>query len=273
MKNLVALIALLAIGSTLADVPPKLPNLASKKERQKSEKLPPCKSCSLLVKTFKEGMERTARSKHDGGDAAWEEQKLGSYSTSEIRLVEIQESMCNDIGRGEDQCHGMAEQFEHDIEEWWFKHQTTEPDLYKWLCIDKAEMCCPDGRYGPQCRPCVDCSGNGRCKGNGTRKGNGKCACDTGYTGEACNQCEVGYYEAFRDASKLLCTSCHPACKTSAGCDGPGPKSKQHFLIREFNFQFPTLIFQTVRSATRAGSWRRGASTSTNARPIQTFAK
>jgi hypothetical protein len=31
-------------------------------------------------------MERTARGKFEGGDAAWEEERLGSYSRSEVRL-------------------------------------------------------------------------------------------------------------------------------------------------------------------------------------------
>lgn len=71
-------------------------------------------------------MEQTARGKHDGGDAAWEEQKLGSYKRSEIRLTEIQESLCKDVDRGEDQCHALAETSEHLIEEWWQKHQDNQ---------------------------------------------------------------------------------------------------------------------------------------------------
>lgn len=71
-------------------------------------------------------MERTARGKHEGGDAKWEEEKLGSYRTSELRLVEIQEILCRDT-IGEDQCHALAENHEHDIEEWWFKHQSDHP--------------------------------------------------------------------------------------------------------------------------------------------------
>jgi hypothetical protein len=48
-------------------------------------------------------MERTARGKFEGGDAAWEEERLGSYSRSEVRLVEIQEKLCSGIERGKDQ--------------------------------------------------------------------------------------------------------------------------------------------------------------------------
>lgn len=74
-----------------------------------------------------QGLEKTTRGKHDGGDAAWEEERLGSYKTSELRLVEIQELLCQDIGRGETQCHTLAENQEQDIEEWWFKHQVEHP--------------------------------------------------------------------------------------------------------------------------------------------------
>ena len=48
-------------------------------------------------------MERTARGKFEGGDADWEEKKLRTYANSEVRLVEIQEKLCTDLTRGEDQ--------------------------------------------------------------------------------------------------------------------------------------------------------------------------
>lgn len=48
-------------------------------------------------------MDRTARNKFDGGDAAWEEEKMKSYRNSEVRLVEIQEKLCTDLEKGEDQ--------------------------------------------------------------------------------------------------------------------------------------------------------------------------
>jgi hypothetical protein len=48
-------------------------------------------------------MESTARGKFEGGDAAWEEERLGSYSHSEVRLVEIQEKLCSSVERGKDQ--------------------------------------------------------------------------------------------------------------------------------------------------------------------------
>ncbi|XP_037912939.1 cysteine-rich with EGF-like domain protein 2 isoform X2 [Hermetia illucens] len=169
-----------------ADVPNALPNDPLLKARD-AQKIPPCKACTVLVESFKKGLEKTARNKHDGGDADWEEKKLGSYKTSEVRLVEIQESLCQDLTRGSDQCHSLASDNEHLFEEWWFKHQAEYPDIFPWLCIEQLKVCCPPNTYGPNCDPCPDCNGNGKCKGNGTRKGNGKCTCDTGYSGEFCN--------------------------------------------------------------------------------------
>ncbi|GAB0095505.1 cysteine-rich with EGF-like domain protein 2 [Sergentomyia squamirostris] len=205
-----------------AQVPPALP---SSEKSEKNAKLPPCRACRVLVNSFEDGMRKTERNKHDGGDAAWEEERLGSYKTSEVRLVEIQESLCNDVTRGSSQCHNLAEDNEHLIEEWWVKHQTEEPDLFQYLCIDQLAVCCPNLHFGPNCEPCSDCHGNGQCKGNGTRKGNGKCLCDAGYAGEACTECALQYYEAFRDESKILCSPCHVACLNGTGCRGAGPRN------------------------------------------------
>ena len=152
--------------------------------------------------------------------------------------------LCTDITRGEQQCQTMAEEHESDIEVWW-KRQDEYPgksyiqtpcmslnyscfqfslkDFFKWFCIDTLKVCCPANHYGKDCSPCTDCSDNGACKGNGTRKGNGKCNCDKGYSGENCEACGGGYYVAFKDANKLLCTQCHVACY--GACSGPGTKN------------------------------------------------
>lgn len=174
-----------------------------------------------------QGLEKTSRGKFEGGDSAWEEDKLGSYSRSEIRLIEIQESLCKDVERGETQCQSLAEELESQIEEWWFKHQDTHPDIYDYICVEKTERCCPKDHYGPNCTQCPGypdkiCSNNGKCKGAGTRKGNGSCFCDKGYIGDTCSECSSGYYESYRDENTLLCSACHAAC--DGPCRSAGPK-------------------------------------------------
>lgn len=254
MKSLPEILLLTAVAVVVisADDP-----LNPKEQKEKATNLPPCKACSTLAASFKLGMDNTrydqkinhgqkktitnqyssiwniylttisfSRGKHAGGDAAWEEEKLRSYKTSEVRLVEIQENLCQEVRRGQTQCHNMANDHEHLLEEWFTHKQTEEPDVHKWLCIDQLKVCCPEGHFGAECKQCTDCHGNGKCKGDGTRKGNGKCNCDAGYAGDDCNQCANGYYEAFRDEKKLLCSACHKACTKDGGCKGAGPKGK-----------------------------------------------
>ncbi|KAK9751881.1 TLR4 regulator and MIR-interacting MSAP [Popillia japonica] len=196
----------------------------SSKDILRQAALPPCKACKTFTQSFKRGVDRTATGKFEGGDTAWEEEKLGSYARSEIRLVEIQEKICSDVEEGREQCYRLHEEYDTDIEDWWLHHQDEHPDIFQYLCIDKLKHCCPDLHYGPNCTPCLGypdsvCSNNGKCKGSGTRKGNGKCACDKGYTGEICDGCAVNYYESYRDEKKILCSPC------PISCDGPCTKS------------------------------------------------
>ncbi|CAH1378116.1 hypothetical protein MTP99_019496 [Tenebrio molitor] len=213
-----------------------------KQESVKSAKLPPCRACKVFVESFKKGIERTKKGKYEGGDTAWEEEKLGSYATSEIRLVEIQENVCSDVVEGKDQCYSLHEHYDSEIEDWWFHKQSEEPDLYKHFCINTIKHCCPDLHYGTNCTPCEGfpdnvCSNNGKCKGAGTRKGNGKCTCDVGYTGETCGSCSETYYEAYKDDNKILCAKCHISCDgpctkaSSAGC----VKCKEGWIMNKEN--------------------------------------
>lgn len=74
-------------------------------------------------------MEKTAKGKHDGGDAEWENKRLKAYQVSEIRLTEIQETLCKDAGHNEQHCHTLASTHDILIEEWWFNHQDSKPGI------------------------------------------------------------------------------------------------------------------------------------------------
>ncbi|KAK9889428.1 hypothetical protein WA026_004698 [Henosepilachna vigintioctopunctata] len=199
------------------------------KELLNQKKLPPCKSCKVFIESLKKGIERTANGKFEGGDTDWEEKKLGTYANSEIRLTEIQEKLCSDVEEGKDQCYAMHEEHDSVLEDWWFNKQAEEPDVYKYFCIEKLQYCCPENHFGANCTPCEGypdniCNNNGKCKGAGTRKGNGNCQCDAGYSNDYCDQCADGYYEAYKDEKKLLCSKCHSSCArgrcTKAGAIG-----------------------------------------------------
>lgn len=67
------------------------------------------------------------------------------------------------------QCNHLAEDSEELLEKWFFKRQESDPDLYKYLCIDQLKRCCEVGHHGPNCSPCPGaligpaCFGNGKC--------------------------------------------------------------------------------------------------------------
>ncbi|KAG7456036.1 hypothetical protein MATL_G00247470 [Megalops atlanticus] len=179
-----------------------------------------CSTCRQITDNFNKGFERTAKQNFGGGNTAWEERKLSKYETSEIRLMEIVEGLCDSSSF---ECNHMVEEHEEHLETWWFKRKTKHPDLFKWFCIDTMKVCCPKGTFGPDCNACVGgserpCHGNGACDGDGTRAGHGKCSCHHGYKGEFCLDCIDGYFNEERNDTFSLCKECHASCKT---CTGP----------------------------------------------------
>lgn len=179
-----------------------------------------CDSCSSLVKSFEKGLEKTKRGKHEGGDTSWEEKHLKSYADSEVRLVEIQEALCNELSSGKAQCLSMAEDGESDIEEWWFKHKNKHVKLHDFLCISRLKKCCPEGSFGLNCQKCPDCGEHGQCDGSGMRSGSGKCNCNQGYIGELCDDCDEEHYSSrMNNEGRFECLKCHQACR--GGCKGP----------------------------------------------------
>ncbi|XP_066580476.1 cysteine-rich with EGF-like domain protein 2 isoform X2 [Amia ocellicauda] len=179
----------------------------------------PCVTCRTITDNFAKGFDRTAKKNFGGGNTAWEERKLSKYETSEIRLVEIIENLCDSSSF---ECNQMVEEHEEHFETWWFKKKEKYPDLFKWFCIDTIEVCCPKGTFGPDCNACVGgserpCHGSGVCNGDGTRKGTGRCSCNRGYQGEFCLDCAAGFFSEERNDTFSLCTECHVSCKTCTG--------------------------------------------------------
>lgn len=168
-------------------------------------------------------MERTARYNFEGGDTAWQEQKLGSYATSETRFIEILETLCQ---KTEFECNVFVEESEEFLEEWYRNPDRDKDDFERWLCIEKAVVCCPEYQYGPDCKDCPGekgrpCFDNGLCKGDGSRGGDGTCICEGGYKGKLCDVCKKGFYESFRNETDVDCEACDVSCAST--CTGPGP--------------------------------------------------
>ena len=94
--------------------------------------------------------------------------------------------------------------------------------------VPGSGQCCPDNRkgdnckdcsvgyWGAECNPCPRgtqgevCAGNGVCDGTGTTNGNGTCACNAGYIGVSCDQCDPSFW--------------NPHCPTTT----PGMPCSQH---------------------------------------------
>lgn len=213
------LILLTDLASSVSELPPSL--------LPKDNDAPDdCETCKLVVGSFESGMAKTMNGKHEGGDTSWEERNLKSYADSEVRLVEIQEGLCEDVTKGKSQCFSMVEDAETHIEDWWFHHRKNNVRLHDYLCINKLKKCCPKDAYGPTCQPCPKCNDHGDCEGSGTRTGTGECQCHLGYSGEECEECQSNYYKlqtmnakSANQENQFNCLECHTACLQ--GCTGP----------------------------------------------------
>lgn len=194
-----------------------MPNL----DQFSSSKINECQRCKVLTDSFNHWIDKTARGKFEGGDAAWEEARLKSYARSEIRLVEVQEGLCSELRKHQDPCYAIAEEAEQALEKWWFHVNPSTTDLYTWLCIENLQHCCPQKHYGENCDPCPlnknneVCGGHGNCNGEGWRNGNGSCLCHRGYGGKHCEECAINFYR-----HEVLCEECHKSCDS---CTGQGP--------------------------------------------------
>ncbi|KAM5287867.1 protein disulfide isomerase CRELD2 [Ctenodactylus gundi] len=180
----------------------------------------PCQQCRTLVDKFNQGMANTAKKNFGGGNTAWEEKALSKYESSEIRLLEILEGLCES---SDFECNQLLEQQEERLEAWWLQLKKKHPDLFEWFCVQTLQVCCSPGTYGPDCQACQGgstrpCSGNGHCSGDGSRQGDGSCQCHAGYQGLLCTDCMDGYFQSLKTETQSICKACDAACKT---CSGP----------------------------------------------------
>ncbi|XP_065910736.1 cysteine-rich with EGF-like domain protein 2 isoform X2 [Dysidea avara] len=183
-----------------------------------------CSVCKDFSSSFKKEFDKTSKLNYAGGDTAWEEEKLGSYANSEVRFVEIMESVCE---RSDHDCHSLVSDNEEELEEWWINERRKgESDIELWLCHNHLEVCCPENTFGKDCQPCPGgvekpCNDHGTCEGAGRRVGKGTCSCSKEYTGDLCDQCSAGHYN---DSDK--CVVCHMSCELECFTAGPKGCSK-----------------------------------------------
>uniref|UniRef100_A0A8C9D4L4 Cysteine rich with EGF like domains 2 n=1 Tax=Panthera leo TaxID=9689 RepID=A0A8C9D4L4_PANLE len=185
-----------------------------------AKKATPCKRCRELVDKFNQGMADTAKKNFGGGNTAWEEKALSKYEFSEVRLLEIMESLC---GSSDFDCHSMLEEHEERLEAWWLRLKKEYPDLFEWFCVKTLEVCCSPGTYGPDCLACQGgsqrpCSGNGHCSGDGSRQGDGSCQCHPGYQGATCTDCVDGYFSSLRNETHSICTDVDECAAETPPC-------------------------------------------------------
>ncbi|XP_036329388.1 cysteine-rich with EGF-like domain protein 2-B [Rhagoletis pomonella] len=186
-------------------------------QKEKSTKLPPCKSCTVLVESFKLGLEKTSRVKHAGGDAAWEGEKLRSYKTSEVRLVEVQEQFrkCKGSGtrKGNGKCACDAGFTGENCNKCADNHYEAYNDGKKMLCSPCHKSCDDKGCTGAGPKACRNCK-------DGWIMGNDPVGC------QDINECLLQNRPCrpnqfcVNDEGSYTCLECDRSCE---GCDGDGP--------------------------------------------------
>uniref|UniRef100_A0A8C2XQ62 Cysteine-rich with EGF-like domains 2 n=1 Tax=Cyclopterus lumpus TaxID=8103 RepID=A0A8C2XQ62_CYCLU len=134
-------------------------------------------SCVTLVlllqvtgakRDFKSGFDRTTKQNFGGGNTAWEERTLSKYETSEIRLMEILEGLCDSSSF---ECNHMLEEHEEHFETWWFKRCVCDL-MQKKSCVGGSEWPC-HGKWTLRWR-------------RGLAEATESAGCDNGYDGDSC---------------------------------------------------------------------------------------
>ncbi|KJE91184.1 hypothetical protein, variant [Capsaspora owczarzaki ATCC 30864] len=226
----VVALALLAVASpwTMTGVEavrglPKSSNVLRNAGRSgPSQTLDRCDACRKAVREISTRMTDTAGKNFGGGNTAWEQSRFSAWATSEVRLVEVMDSICSD--KMEFSCRQFLDDHEEHVEKWFYHHQSEPMD--RWLCSETSRVCCEHGHVGPQCKPCPGgptniCNGKGECKGMGSVDGSGECKCRDPYKGRDCTQCKPGHFRRVLndnpDQPRVECVKCDPSCKACTG--------------------------------------------------------
>ena len=72
-----------------------------------------------------------------------------THSEHQVRLAEITEELCRDVGRGETQCHQQAGEWEEQLEQWWGQAPDSRGPLRQWLCVDHLKVPLPSPPIPP----------------------------------------------------------------------------------------------------------------------------
>ncbi|KAL3321086.1 Cysteine-rich with EGF-like domain protein 2 [Cichlidogyrus casuarinus] len=180
-----------------------------------------CAVCRDIRQTLLDNVDLSKNKNYGGGNTHFEEKKMGSYKTSETRLMEILESLLAKHQKPPGNL--ILEALEPKIERWWTKVFAKNPDsdketLGKSLEFCTPKYCCPDGHFGPNCEPCKSCNIlGGSCNGNTTKLGTGACECHKGFQGDECLDCDLKVAYKTEDS----CALCDEACEK---CTGPTAK-------------------------------------------------
>jgi|GEM_PF-3140698 len=147
--------------------------------------------------------------------------------------------------------------------------QPNETEGYVCLCedgyCDINNQCIPDGTMNPEndCETCDVASGSEAwspvnagtsCGDNQECDGIGACVCATGYTGDACDQCDTGYQDNDEDGSCLM------------GCDHPDACQDTPYLCDDSNDTASCQCTVNAETEVALGDWSYSlAISSTNA--------